>query len=80
MSIKARLAKLERQGSTGDIPVWCDTEADVPATIRGMVADGELSQADIGRCVHWLGANARNGAHEAALAELSLIIQHGNSE
>jgi hypothetical protein len=71
MSISTRLAKLERQGSTGDIPVWCDTEADVPATIKGMLADGELTQADVGRCVHWLRANGRNGEHEAALAELA---------
>jgi hypothetical protein len=69
MSIKARLAKLERSGST-DIPVWCDTEAEVPATIEAMLADGEITQSDIGRCVFWSEAGSRNGAHERALVEL----------
>jgi hypothetical protein len=71
MSISTKLAKLERQGSKGDIPVWCDEEADVPATIKGYAGRMvKLSQADVGRCVHWLRASARNGEHEAALAEL----------
>ena len=43
MSIKARLAKLERHGMTGGIPVWCDDEADVPATIQAMLAGGEIT-------------------------------------
>jgi hypothetical protein len=71
MSIKARLAKLERSGSTADIPVWCDSEAEVPATIKAMLADGEIIQGQIGRCVFWCEAGSRNGAHESALAELA---------
>jgi hypothetical protein len=38
MSISTRLAKLERNGPIGDIPVWCGTEAEVPATIKAMLA------------------------------------------
>jgi hypothetical protein len=71
MSIKARLAKLERSGSTADIPVWCETEEEVPATIKAMLADGEITQAQIGRCVFWPMASSSNGAHERALDELA---------
>jgi hypothetical protein len=71
MSIRARLAKLERHGITGDIPVWCDTEMDVPATIQAMLADGEIIQDQIGRCGFWPMASSRNGAHESALVELA---------
>jgi hypothetical protein len=70
MSIKARLAKLERGGSTGDIPVWCDSEAEVPATIEAMLADGEINQGQINRCVFWEKATAPAGAHERTLDEL----------
>lgn len=70
MSIEARLAKLERGGSTADIPVWCETEAEVPDTIDAMLADGEIAQGEVGRCVFWEKATAPLGAHERALAEL----------
>jgi hypothetical protein len=70
MSIEARLAKLERTGSTADIPVWCETEAEVPATIKAMLADREISQGEIGRCVFWPTARASHGAHERALDQL----------
>ena len=70
MSVKARLAKLERTGSTADIPVWCETEAEVPATIKAMLADGEINQGQISRCVFWEKASAPIGAHERALVEL----------
>jgi hypothetical protein len=70
MSIKARLARLERGGSTADIPVWCETEDEVPATIEAMLADGEINQAQVSRCVFWEMATAPAGAHERALDEL----------
>ena len=70
MSLKARLAKLERRGPIGDIAVWCDEESDVAAAIRAMVAAGEIAKTDVGRCVFWTTAAARTGAHEGALAEL----------
>jgi hypothetical protein len=71
MSIKARLAKLERGCPIGDIPVWCDSEAEVPATIKAMLADGEITPGEVDRCVFWSKAGSRNGAHESALAELA---------
>jgi hypothetical protein len=73
-----RLAKLERHGSTGDIPVWCDAEVEVPATIQAMLAEGEIAESDINRCVFWSIVGPRKGAHEQALA--NLMIQDGNSE
>jgi hypothetical protein len=70
MSINTRLTKLERSSATSDIAVWCDTGAEVPATIKAMQADGEITKADIGRCVFWASAGRRPVAHESALAEL----------
>lgn len=51
MNIKARLSKLDRAGSTSDIPVRCDNEADVPATIAAIITGGEVTKADLARCV-----------------------------
>lgn len=71
--LSRRVAKLEslRVGS-GAIPVWCDDPADMAATIAGMIEAGEITQADICRCVHW--THARDGArsipHEDTLASL----------
>jgi hypothetical protein len=70
MSIKARLAKLEHHGMTGGIPVWCDDEADVPATIQAMLAGGEITQSDVSRCVFWAHARCPAGEHERSLEEL----------
>ncbi len=71
MSIRARLAKLERDSPIGDIPVWCDSKAELPATIKAMLADGEIIQDRTGQCVFWSEAGSRNGAHERALVELA---------
>jgi hypothetical protein len=71
MSIKATLAKLERGGPISDIPVWCDTEAEVQATIEAMLADGAIIQGQIGRCAFWSRAGSSLGAHERALDELA---------
>jgi hypothetical protein len=71
MSIKARLARLERSGATAEIPVWCETGAEVPATIEVMLADGEITHGEISRCVFWEMARSGHGSHERALAELA---------
>jgi hypothetical protein len=71
MSISTRLAKLERYESVTDTPVWCDTEAEVSVTVRAMLVASEINERDIGRCLFWPMAAARNGAHEAALAALA---------
>jgi hypothetical protein len=71
MSIAARIMKLEARSSTGEIPIWCDDEADMPATIDKMIADGELQEADRPRCVHWTRMQAKSGHHERALGILA---------
>jgi hypothetical protein len=70
MSIKARLAKLERHGAANDIPVLCDDEADVPLTIQAMLAGGEITQSDVSRSVFWAHAQCPAGKHERSLEEL----------
>jgi hypothetical protein len=70
MSISTRLAKLERHGAAGDIPVWCDDEADVPATIQAMLAEEEIAEREMSRCVYWAHARAPStGLHERGLEE-----------
>ena len=71
MSIATRITKLEVRGGSGEIPIWCDDETDVPATIDAMIADGELQEADRPRCVHWSQMQAQAGCHERALGILS---------
>lgn len=50
MSIATRITKLEARGGPGEIPIWCDDEADVPATINAMIAElmavGAVDQND----------------------------------
>lgn len=71
--LSRRIAKLEslRVGS-GAIPVWCDDPADMASTIADMIEAGEITQADICRCVHWTQAQdgSRSIPHEDALASL----------
>lgn len=69
-STEARIRKLEARRGSGEIPIWCDDEADVPATIDVMIADGELQEADRRRCVHWTRMRAPEGRHERALGIL----------
>jgi hypothetical protein len=70
MSISTRLAKLERHGITGDIPVWCEEEDQVEATIDDMIKCNEIRASDRGRCVYWLNARCPAGDHERSLEEL----------
>ena len=41
-----RLAKLETQTKGDQIPIICEHESDVAATIDAMIAAGELTEAD----------------------------------
>jgi hypothetical protein len=71
MSIATRIMKLEVRGGSGQIPIWCDDDADVPATIDAMIAEGELQKADRQRCIHWSQMRAPEGCHERALEILT---------
>lgn len=71
MSIATRIMKLEARGGSGEIPIWCDDEADMPATIDAMIADGELQESDRPRCVHWSQMQAPESCHERALEILT---------
>jgi hypothetical protein len=71
MSIATRITKLEGRSGTGQIPIWCDDETHVPATIDAMIADGELQEADRPRGVHWTRMQAKSGHHERALRILA---------
>jgi hypothetical protein len=70
MSIATRIMKLEARGWSGEIPVWCDDEADMAATIDAMIAEGELQESDRPRCVHWTRMRVSAGSHERALGIL----------
>jgi hypothetical protein len=72
-AINLRLKKLEaqRKAKTGQIPVWCDDEADVSVTISEMIALGEISEADRPRCIHWQRiTECAPGTHEWSLEHL----------
>lgn len=71
MSIATRIMKLEARGGSGQIPIWCDVETDVLATIDAMIAEGELQETDRPRCVHWSRMQAKPGHHERALGILT---------
>jgi hypothetical protein len=63
--------KLEARSGSGEIPIWCDDEADMAATINAMIAKGELQEADRPRCVYWTRMQAKPGHHERALGLLA---------
>jgi hypothetical protein len=72
-AIHLRLKRLEaqRKGKTSQILVWCDEEADVEGTIRQMIAEGRISEADRPRCVYWQNVtDCEPGTHERRLAQL----------
>jgi len=70
MSIATRIKKLEALGGSGEIPIWCDDETDVPVTIDAMIDEGELQESERPRCVHWMQIQAPAGYHERALGML----------
>jgi hypothetical protein len=70
MSIAIRIKKLEALGRSGEIPIWCDDETDVPVTIDAMIDEGELQESERLRCVYWTHMRASAGYHERALGML----------
>ena len=73
VAMKRRLAKLEARTEGDQIPVYCEEESDVPATIDQMIAAGELTEADRGFCVYWLDCTGPNALSDADL--MSLLAQ-----
>lgn len=73
-----RLARLEAASSaSAQIPVWCDGLEDYEATVTAMVAAGEMTEADRGRCVPWWEWQPPPGSHEAALEALEQWEREG---
>jgi hypothetical protein len=66
-----RIRKLEAYGGTGKIPIWCDDDTDMPATIDEMIAKGELQKSDRPRFIHWARMQAKSDHHERALGILT---------
>ena len=60
IACQKRLAKLETQTRGDQIPIICEDESDVAATIDAMIAAGELTEADRILCVYWLDCRGPN--------------------
>jgi len=72
-AIKKRLTKLEARRNGDQIPIYCEEESEVPATIDQMIAAGELTEADRAFCVYWLDCTGPNAPSDADL--MSLLAQ-----
>jgi hypothetical protein len=66
-AIERRLAKIEGQAEGDPIPIFCEDEREVPATIDQMIAAGELTEADRVLCVYWLDCTGPNAPSDADL-------------
>jgi hypothetical protein len=73
--LKRRLARLEasQKGSVTDtICVWCYDQEGFPAAVDRMVADAEITPADLDRCVPWWEWRGKHPeTHEERLMRLS---------
>ena len=69
-AIERRLAKVESKIEGDQIPIFCEEECEVPATIDRMIAAGELSEADRPLCVYWLTCEGPNAETDAKLRAL----------
>ena len=69
-AIERRLAKVESKIEGDQIPILCEEEREVPATIDRMIAAGELSEADRPLCVYWLTCEGPNAMTDAKLRAL----------
>jgi hypothetical protein len=60
-----------RDANQGDqIPIICEHESDVAATIDAMIAAGDLSEADRVLCVYWLDCTGPNAPSDDDLRAL----------
>jgi hypothetical protein len=69
-TIIKRIAKLEARRDGDQIPIICEQESEVAATIDQMIAAGELDEADRILCVYWLDCVGPNALTDAQLREL----------
>ena len=65
-----RLAKVEAKIAGDQIPIFCEEEHEVPATIGRMIAAGELTEADRPLGVYWLACEGPNAVSDAELRAL----------
>jgi hypothetical protein len=75
-AIMRRLAKLEAKLEGDQIPIFCDDESEVSATIDRMIAADELTESDRALCVYWLACTGPNAPSDADLK--SLLAQEQN--
>jgi len=69
-AMERRLAKVESKIEGDQIPIFCEEEHEVPATIDRMIAAGELTEADRPLCVYWLTCEGPNAVTDANLRAL----------
>jgi hypothetical protein len=70
VALEKRLAKLEAKVEGDQIPIFCEEEREVPATVDRMIAAGALTEADRALCVYWLNCTGPNAPSEADLRSL----------
>jgi hypothetical protein len=69
-TIRKRIAKLEARRQGHQIPIFCEEESEVPATVDQMIAAGELAEADRALGVYWLNCAGPNAVTDAELRSL----------
>ena len=69
-AIERRLAKVESKIEGDQIPIFCEEEHEVPATIDRMIAAGEITEAERPLCVYWLTCEGPNAVSDAELRAL----------
>ena len=69
--MERRLAKVESKIEGDQIPVFCEEESEVPATIDRMIAAGEITEDERRLCVYWLNCEGPNAVSDAELKALA---------
>ena len=69
-AMERRLAKVESKIEGDQIPIFCEEEHEVPATIDRMIAAGELTEAERPLGVYWLTCEGPNVMTDAELRAL----------
>ena len=78
--MERRLAKVETKTAGDQIPIFCEEEHEVPATIERMIAAGELSEADRPLGVYWLACEGPNAVSDAELRALLAQCEAGEKQ